>query len=302
MGTCAQDRRGRAAYAGVVAIRPDPPQLRPWRRFVAVGDSFTEGLTDEDPARPGEYVGWADRVAGVLAARNAREGIDLRYANLAVRGRRIDAVLAEQLPAAVTLRPDLVSLSAGGNDVLRPRVSIPEVMAKLEGAVETLRGGGADVVLFTSANVSWIPVVSRITPRLVEHNAHLWAIGQRTGAFVVDLYTLRALRQPRMYAEDRIHLSAEGHRVVAVQVLWTLGLPVEEHGWLDPPAAEPADGRREALRGQREALREHRAWALEHLGPWVGRRLRGQSSGDGRTGKRPDLQPVDPAAEDLDGG
>lgn len=269
---------------------------------MAVGDSFTEGLADEDPSRPGEHLGWADRVAAALAARNARAGLDLRYANLAVRGRRIDAVLAEQLPAAVELRPDLVSLSAGGNDVLRPRVSIPEVMARLEGAVERLRADGADVVLFTSANVSWIPVVSRITPRLVEHNAHLWAIGQRTGSFVVDLYTLGALRHPRMYAEDRIHLSTEGHRLVAAQVLWTLGVPVGQHGWVDPPAAVPAHGRREALRGQREALREHRAWASQHLGPWVGRRLRGQSSGDGRTGKRPDLAPVDPAAEDLDGG
>ena len=262
---------------------------------MAAGDSFTEGLADEHPTRAGEHAGWADRVAAALAARNAREGLDLRYANLAVRGRRIDAVLAEQLPAAVELRPDLVSLSAGGNDVLRPRVSIPEVMGKLEGAVETLRAGGADVVLFTSANVSWIPVVSRITPRLVEHNAHLWAIGQRTGAFVVDLYTLGALRHPRMYAEDRIHLSTEGHRLVAAQVLWTLGVPVGQHGWVDPPAAVRADGRR-------ETLREHRAWASQHLGPWVGRRLRGQSSGDGRTGKRPDLLPVDPAAEDLDGG
>ncbi len=251
-----------------------------------MGDSFTEGLADEDPTRPGEHVGWADRVAVTLAARNAREGVDLRYANLAVRGRRIDAVLAEQLPAALELRPDLVSLSAGGNDVLRPRVSIPSVMARLEGAVQELRSTGADVLLFTSANVSWIPVVSRITPRLVEHNAELWAIGQRTGAFVVDIYTLRALRDPAMYAQDRIHLSSQGHERVAAQVLWTLGLPVEEEGWTDPPVPLPP-------RGRVETIREHREWASGHLGPWVGRRLRGRSSGDGRTGKRPELRPVD---------
>lgn len=276
-----------AAYPGAVPLRPDPPQPRTWRRFVAVGDSFTEGLADEHPTLAGEHVGWADRVAGALAARNAREGLDLRYANLAVRGRRIDAVLAEQLPAALALRPDLVSLSAGGNDVLRPRVSIPQVMGTLEAAVGQLRAAGSDVVLFTSANVSWIPVVGRITPRLVEHNAELWAIGQRTGAFVVDIYTLRALRDPRMYAEDRIHLSSQGHARVAAQVLWTLGLPVDDDGWADPPA--PA-----ARQRHREALRDHRAWASGHLGPWVGRRLRGESSGDGRSGKRPGLERVDP--------
>lgn len=257
---------------------------------MAVGDSFTEGLADQHPTREGEHVGWADRVAGALAEVNARQGLDLGYANLAVRGRRIDAVLADQLPAALALRPDLVSLSAGGNDVLRPRVSIPGVMARLEGAVETVRAAGADVVLFTSADVSWIPVVSRITPRLVEHNAELWAIGQRTGAFVVDLYTMRALRDPRMYAEDRLHLSSQGHARVAAQVLWTLGLPVEEDGTAAPPAPVAPRGRSEALRG-------HGEWASAHLRPWVGRRLRGQSSGDGRTGKRPELVPVDLAGE-----
>jgi len=48
--------------------------------FVAIGDSFTEGLHDPDPA--GGYLGWADRVAGTLSER--RSGF--RYANLAIRG------------------------------------------------------------------------------------------------------------------------------------------------------------------------------------------------------------------------
>ena len=82
--------------------------------FVAIGDSFTEGLND--PAPGGGFRGWADLVAGALAAQ--RPGL-FRYANLAIRGKLLGQVVAEQVPRAVELAPDLVSLAAGGNDILR---------------------------------------------------------------------------------------------------------------------------------------------------------------------------------------
>lgn len=253
---------------------------------MALGDSFTEGMVDADPDREGEYVGWADRVAAALAARNAAEGLPFGYANLAVRGRLIDAILAEQLDAALALTPDLVSLSAGGNDVLRPRVSLLSVMERLEGAVERIRATGADVMLFTAPNVEWASLVNRVHPRMVEYTAELWAVGQRTGAFVVDIYTMRSLRDPRMWGEDRIHLSSEGHARVAAQALWTLGLPFEVRDWVEPLEPAPPLGRFESVRADRE-------WVALHLRPWIRRRLRGESSGDGRGAKRPEVLPVD---------
>ena len=265
--------------------RPAPARPRVWERFVALGDSFTEGMVDEDPEREGEYVGWADRVAAALAARNEGEGAPFGYANLAIRGRLIDAVLQEQLDAALALRPDLVSLSAGGNDVLRRRVSLDAVMDKLEDAVGRIRETGADVLLFTAPNVAWASLVNRVQPRMVEYTAELWGVGQRTGAFVVDIYTMRSLHDPRMWGEDRIHFSSEGHARVAAQVLWTLGLPYEARDWVEP--LEPADplGRFESLQADRE-------WVAAHLRPWIRRRLRGESSGDARHPKRPEVLPV----------
>ena len=50
-----------------------------FHRFVALGDSFTEGVGDPDPTRPNGLRGWADRVAEVLATRTD----DFGYANLA---------------------------------------------------------------------------------------------------------------------------------------------------------------------------------------------------------------------------
>lgn len=259
---------------------------RRWQRFVALGDSFTEGMVDADPGREDEYVGWADRLAARLAGRNAAAGEPFGYANLAIRGRLIDGILQEQLEPALRLTPDLVSLSAGGNDVLRPRVSLPQVMAQLEEATTQVRETGADVILVTAPDVSWAPLVNRVHPRMVEYTAHLWGIGQRTGAFVVDIFTLTALHDPRMWGVDRIHLSSEGHARVAAQAAWTLGLEPGPTDWRDPLDPLPALGRFESVRADRE-------WVAAHLRPWIRRRLRGESSGDGRSAKRPDVLPLE---------
>lgn len=281
----------RVSYPAGMPVRPDPAQPRIWERFVALGDSFTEGLNDPDPTQQDTYVGWADRVAVALDARNRELGAPFGYANLAIRGRLIDAVIEEQLMPALALKPDLVSLSAGGNDVLRPRVSLPAVMRRLEGAIVQLREAGADVILVTAPDVSWTPLVNRVHPRMAEYTANLWAVGQRTGAFVVDIYTLVALHDARMWGPDRIHFSSEGHARIASQALWTLGLDIEE-GWAKPLEEVPPPGRLEALQADRE-------WVSSSLRPWIRRRLRGESSGDGRVPKRPLITPVEPPPSAL---
>lgn len=270
-------------------VRPDSAVPRVWERFVAMGDSFTEGLHDGDPGDDDRYVGWADRLAAALAVRNEALGRPFGYANLAIRGRLIDGILEEQLEPALALTPDLVSLSAGGNDVLRPRVSLPAVMDRLEDAARRIRETGADVVLVTAPDVSWSPLVNRVHPRMVEYTANLWAVGQRTGAFVVDIYTLRSLHDARMWGPDRIHFSSEGHTRIAAQALWTLGVE-QEDGWAEPLDPAPALGRFESLQADRE-------WMTMHLRPWIRRRLRGESSGDGRVPKRPELDVVDPPTD-----
>lgn len=252
---------------------------------MAIGDSFTEGMVDEDPEREGQFIGWADRVAAALAARNEAEGLPFGYANLAIRGRLIDQVVEEQLGAALELTPDLVSFSAGGNDVLRPKVSLDAVIARLEGGVERIRATGADVILVTAPHFAWASLVGRVHPRMVEYTAEVWAVGQRTGAFVVDIYTMRSLRDPRMWGQDRIHLSSEGHARVAAQALWTLGMPFEVRDWVEPLEEAPRLGRFESLQADRE-------WVATHLRPWIRRRLRGESSGDDRVPKRPEVLPV----------
>jgi lysophospholipase L1-like esterase len=115
--------------------------------FVALGDSFTEGLENPDP--DGGFIGWADRVAAVLAGQVP----GFRYANLAIRGKLLPEVVAEQVPRAVELAPDLVSLAAGGNDILRGS-DVDALAARFDPAVAALQAAGCRVLIFTGGGTT----------------------------------------------------------------------------------------------------------------------------------------------------
>jgi lysophospholipase L1-like esterase len=251
--------------------------MRQYGSFVALGDSFTEGLND--PGANGHYRGWADRVAERLAA----DDPSFRYANLAVRGRLLDQIVMEQVPLAVEMAPDLVSLCAGGNDLLRPGAD-PDVMAKrLARAVRDLRATGADVLLFTGVDPRDTPLMRRLRGRFAVFYLHVRSIADLYGCRVVDQWSMQGLRDWRAWSEDRLHMNADGHRLVAARVLDVLGVP------LDDPQEDWRRVWPERTVDPRVKRREDAQWIREHLVPWVTRRLRGTSSGDGLDPKRPDL-------------
>ncbi len=245
---------------------PDPTS--PYRRYVAIGDSFTEGVGDVDDTRPNGVRGWADRVAEVLGARDP----EFRYANLAIRGRKLPAVLAQQVEPAIALRPDLVSVYAGGNDIMRPKVDLDVLVASYGAALGRLRAAGAHLVVFTGYDVGRAPVMGRLRGRFALYNELVREVADDLDATVVDFWRMREYRDPRLWAVDRIHMSTLGHRHMAAKVLDVLGVPHDLA--LDPlPTLEPLTGA-----AKREA---DLAWARAHAAPWVQRRLTGKSSGDG---------------------
>lgn len=269
-----------------------------WGSYVALGDSFTEGLWDvvgapppvtADRAEPGlELRGWADRLAEHLAQRHAAQnGAEpFRYANLAVRGRLLGPIVREQVPAALDMHPDLVSLIGGGNDLLRPAVRVDAIAAELERAVAALRRAGSDVLLGTGWDPLGSPLVQRTRTRASLLNAHVWSIARRHDCYVLDSWGMRALQDWRLWTGDRIHLTPEGHRRVADGALVALGLEPEDPTWDQPLPPRAPLGRAAAARADAEWFRLH-AW------PWATRRLRRRSSGDVRRPKRPGLDPLD---------
>jgi lysophospholipase L1-like esterase len=266
-----------------VTTHGEPPV---WQRYVAVGDSFTEGLWDSPEGEDGPVRGWADVLAGLLSERRRAAGAEpLRYANLAVRGRLLRPIIAEQLPQALAMRPDLVSLVGGGNDILRP-ASDPDRLARtLEQAVARVRATGADVLLATGFDSSGSAIVSATRPRVGVYNAHIWSIARRHGAYVLDLWGMRHLRDIRMWSPDRIHLTSEAHARVAQGALVALGLEPDDAGWDEPLTPRPRLPRAEQARLDAR-------WLRLYAYPWATRRLRGQSSGDTRMAKLPSLTEV----------
>ena len=255
-----------------------------WKSFVAMGDSFTEGMDDGYP--DGTYRGWADLVAARLAV---DAGPDFGYANLAVRGKLLDQVVADQLKPTLAMGPDLVSFAAGGNDVLRRKVDPWGLVHRMEPVVRQLREAGADVLLFRFADVTaHLPGQRIVGPRAAALNEGTGELAERHGAYLIDLFADDAFRNPLMWSTDRLHLSAAGHRRVAAHVLDALGVGVNEDWMLVPPMPAPTPW----LLARRADLQ----WAGRHLAPWLKRRLAGASSGDLVTAKRPELAPIDAIA------
>jgi lysophospholipase L1-like esterase len=257
--------------------------------FVAVGDSFTEGLNDATAS--GGFRGWADRLAGLLAAPYP----GLRYANLAVRGKLLRQVVAEQVPAAAAMAPGLASLGGGGNDILRPGAD-PDTLAELfDAGVARLQGSGARVLMFTMCDTATFPVFRLLRGKIAAYNMHLRAIADARGCYLVDLWSMGFLHTPAAWSGDRLHLTADSHQRVALRCCEVLGVPVSGD-WRVPLAADldlPAQklvGRAAWLAARRSDVR----WARDYLAPWVNRRLHGTSSGDGLTAKRPTLVVIAP--------
>lgn len=259
-----------------------------WSRYVAMGDSLTEGMVDPDPTEPGRQRGWADLLAASLSSRRVAAGeAPLEYANLAVRGRLLGQILTQQVPVARELEPDLVSLIGGGNDILRPGADVDALLRSMEEAVAGLRAAGVDVLMGTGFDPAGSPVIQRTRPKVGVYNAGLWSIAHRHGAYVLDTWGMRSLRDMRMWAEDRIHLSTAGHERAAQAALVGLGLAPDDDAWDDPLVPLPPAARADRWRGN---VRWARAYAL----PWVRRRLHRRSSGDLRQAKYPGPVVVEP--------
>ncbi|MGP3991611.1 SGNH/GDSL hydrolase family protein [Streptomyces sp. 3N207] len=249
-------------------------------RYVALGDSQTEGLGDGDDTVG--LRGFADRLAEHLAAVSP----GLQYANLAVRGRVADQVRAEQLGPALALRPDLATVVAGVNDLLRPRFNAAQVAGHLEAIFAALTAAGAHVVTLTFPDVGKIaPLARPLRSRVSDLNIRIRAAAARHGVAVAETARHAVATDPRLWTADRLHASPLGHERIAAALAQAIHLPGSNDAWTLPlpPQAVPA--------GWQAAAAELR-WTAAFLGPWLGRRLLGQSSGDGRTAKRPQLLPL----------
>ncbi len=249
-----------------------------YTRYVALGDSQTEGLWDGDDSDG--IVGFADRLAAMLD--ELRPG--LRYANLAIRGRRIRDVLDDQLPNALAMQPDLISLCVGMNDITRPGMNFDRALADLDLLYERLARSGATVVTTTFPDIARIVPIGRIlTSRMLRTNEAIATAAANYGFKLVDLYNAPSMTQPGVWSDDRVHGSTKGHILFAAAAAEALELPGSNHDWAE--AGSAAAGPTLRSRAYSQVL-----WTRNMLAPWLWHHARGISSGDGREPKRPALE------------
>ena len=249
-------------------------------RYVAIGDSFTEGVGDELP--DGRVRGWADLTAQGWADAAAQP---IEYANLAIRGKLAWPIVDEQLERALALKPTHLSFNGGGNDMIRPRTSISGVVGAFSRVIERCDEQGVRLLLLSGANPSAQLPLSRVVQRRgdILSAAVSARIDGRADIIRAFNWPDRELSTPAYWSQDRLHMNARGHHRVAARMLTALGFAAPSAWWSLPPL--PAGARMNASK-----------YYQQHLGPWVRRRLTGTSSGDGRDPKFADWAVVEPSA------
>lgn len=257
---------------------PSPPPVS-FARYVALGDSSTEGIDDPDGA--GGYRGWSQRLAERV---NTAQGGGLLYANLATRGLTTRQVRMRQLDASIELRPDLATVFCGTNDVTAPRFDATAVAADIATMQHALVERGAIVLSFTLPDLTpLMPLARFIAPRIAALNRALAAASRASGAILVDFAAHPVATDARLWSEDRIHANAAGHARIAEALAQALGLPGSNDAWRAPLPALTLT--------RRKWWAAEARWMRRHLLPWIWSGVRGRSSADGRGPKRPTLAP-----------
>lgn len=257
------------------------PASRTYARYVAIGDSSTEGL--DDPDGRGGYRGWANRLAKHVAD---AQPAPLLYANLAVRGRRTRDIRQQQLAPALAMHPDLVTIFSGVNDVVRRECNVAAVARDIQLMQAACVAAGATVLTITMPDLSAVvPMARLMRDRLLALNDLVRETCARTGVHCVDLARHEVTSDMRLWSDDRLHANSEGHRRIAAALAHALGLSGHDDWWARPLPSDSAPSIVTRLSGEFR-------WTAEHLVPWLWRHARGISSGDGMTAKRPALETV----------
>ena len=260
----------------------DATPSRRFERYVAIGDSSTEGL--DDPDGRGGYRGWSRRLAQRIATAQGSLG----YANFGVRGRTTREILRRQLQPALALRPDLATVFSGTNDVTRRRFDADAVARDMEEMQRALIAGGATVLTFTLPDLTPVmPIARWIAPRIRVLNQGLREVSARTGTILLDFAAYSLGSDPRMWSEDRIHANAIGHARIADALAHALGLPGADDSWSHPLPPMARKTLWERLGGEID-------WTRRHMLPWIGRGLRSRAADSPREQGITSLQQLEP--------
>lgn len=249
-------------------------------RYVAIGDSSTEGLNDPDGS--GGYRGWSRR----LAARIADVQGGLLYANFGVQGLTTRQILDQQVGPAAAMQPDLVTVFSGTNDVIGRQFDARSIVRDMEHMQRAFIDNGATVLTFTLPDLTPImPIARWIAPRIHNLNDAIRTSTTRTGATLLDFALYPVATDPRLWHEDRLHANATGHTHIADALAFALGLPGTDESWgADlPPLPPPTLSQKVAA---------EIAWWRCYLLPWIAKGIGSSATKRNQERPVPRLAPV----------
>lgn len=247
-----------------------------FKRYVAIGDSTTEGL--DDPDDHGGYRGWADRLADHIAAGQEEP---LEYANLAIRGLKLGEIRAGQFDVAMAFEPDLMTIVGGVNDVLGLRLDFDRLTDDFEAMFGEARRAGVSVLTFTMPDPSALNPLGRVFhKRMSRLNDIVRTVAERHGVKVMDFTAYPIAVDPRLWSDDRLHGNSLGHERVAAALARALEISGTDDSWAEALETPEQIARRKQLAGDWD-------WAVNYVAPWLGRGIRGIPQGLGIIPKRP---------------
>ncbi len=252
---------------------------KPYRSYVAIGDSLSEGLGDFHFHARREHNGWTDRLANILAREADDIGHQFHYANLALRGSRLAGIMEGQLRAALRLQPDLVSVMAGSNDLMS-KVPLSESRDLLRTGILELKAAGCDVLVANTINPTHLKVFKPLLPHAKAFSAMIADVAAELEVPVLDVHGIDTFRNLAYWAEDMVHFSGHGHAKVANQAAEILNL---RYRYLEEPLVLS-----DSSRGIVETLK----WVVRDVLPFFQRKLKGVTSGDGLEPKHSQLFPL----------
>ena len=195
--------------------------MHSWHHYVAIGDSFTEGVGDS--ADGFTKFGAMDRLAAALRQSNP----DLQYTNLAKRGLLAAEIREQQLETALSLKPDFVSVVAGANDIMKGQFDETRWEQELRILYESLTQAGAVV---TTVNMPFFPLIrtlkeplqTRIKSNIEKGNNIIQRLVAQYKVVLVDAWTISLRDDMEDWSEDGIHLNSRGYFKFAKEILKTL--------------------------------------------------------------------------------
>ncbi|PFM26608.1 lipase [Bacillus cereus] len=193
-----------------------------WKRFVAIGDSFTEGIGDE--VERITLKSWVDHFVQLCVN-------DIEYANFAKRGLVTKEIRSQQLEKALAFKPDLVSLIAGANDVLKGRWNLQTYKNDMEFMIDKLSKTGADIMIANLPDFTVrLPLASEkkqvIKEQLLEANEVIFSLSREYKLHHVDFWNHHVVNDNTLWSTDFIHPNSKGY--VKVAELIFNSLPVHD--------------------------------------------------------------------------